>query len=512
MRLKRLILTVAVAGTLILSACDANSSNAKDQADGGTPTSGGAIRVGIPQAWGPLDSLELAGGISGRVVANNIYDTLLDVDADGEFIPELATAWKVSSDGLTYVFDLRGGVLFQDGTPFNADAVKAYWDRMMDPKLQCRCLSLIEPVSSVKATGEYQITFKLSTPVASFLALQVDTPGMIPSPTAVKRLGPKFTRAPVGAGPFAFVSQVTDDTLVLKRFDKYWKKNRPYLDRVTFKNFSDADGLLTAVQTSDVDIAVELPYSQVHTAKTASGVKVINMGELGVLRVSLNSERAPFKDLRARQAINYATDAEAISKAVNFGLAPTITHPFGAFYSKLEPKDYPKYDLAKAKDLVKQLGGSIDFQLTTSVTSKAWAQAAQAMWKEAGINAEIKLMDPNSQIAGLVSGNFQAGTSGYSGAWDPDLVAFDMFHSGANRNYPRMSDPEVDELLVQGRETTDAAKREQIYVQIANRLAIDLPYVWMYGMTKNAVTTPRVHGVPLNGDGMLRLTSVWATK
>jgi peptide/nickel transport system substrate-binding protein len=305
---------------------------------------------------------------------------------------------------------------------------------------------------------------------------------------------------------------VTDDTLTLQKFDKYWKADHPYLDGVTYKYISDNDTLLTAVQTGSVDIAAELPSAQVHTASTSPGVKVVNMGQLGVTRISLNWSKPPFNDIRARQAINYATDTDAINKALNFDLAPSITHPFSAFYPDLRVDNYPKYDLAKARELVNELGGHIDFQLTAASTTLAWAQAAQAMWKEAGINAEIQLMDSNAQIAGLVSGNFEAGTSGYSGAWDPDLVSYDMFYTGANRNYPRMSDPEVDKLLVEGRSGNDAAARQQIYTQIANKLGVDLPYVWMYGMSKNAVTTERVHNIPLNGDGMLRLTSVWVSE
>lgn len=161
-----------------------------------------------------------------RQVQNQIYDKLVDLDENLRIVPMLATSWRVEEDGKVYVFNLRQGVKFHDGTDFNAEAVKFNLDRYRSAPGSRRSgeLSLI---TNVQVVNPYTVRVTLREPFAPFLAILSDRSGMMVSPTAVQRLGADFGNNPVGTGPFKFVERRRQDRIVLARNENYWQRGLP---------------------------------------------------------------------------------------------------------------------------------------------------------------------------------------------------------------------------------------------------------------------------------------------
>jgi peptide/nickel transport system substrate-binding protein len=171
---------------------------------------------------------------------------------------------------------------------------------------------------------------------------------------------------------------------------------------------------------------------------------------------------------------------------------------------------YPAYDLAKAKQLVKELGG-LSFTLTilNSEANLQVAQALQAQWQKAGIHATIQQLEFNSLVASFYKGSFQAALNRWAGDFDPDGNTFRFFYSKSPGHYVHLNDPQLDQLLLQGRQTADKATRERIYKKVDERLAQDMPYAYLWAADWWRVTKPTVGGIPDNPDGVLSLTDAY---
>src|SRR5690554_4703323 len=251
------------------------------------PIRGGTLMVGLADDPPELDP-HLTSSNAARTVLHNIFATLVEVDADLQIQPELAERWEVSEDGRTYTFYLREGVTFHDGTPFDADAVAYNFDRMRDTDFGSARAGELVFVEGVSVDGPLQVTVTLSQPFGAFLPALASWSGMMVSPTAAEELGRDFGQALVGAGPFRFVERIRDDRVVLERFDDYFKDGLPYLDRVVYRPFVDAESRIVNLETGSIHIINTVPGRAVSRLQENDDINLSIVGGLGFRGMWIN--------------------------------------------------------------------------------------------------------------------------------------------------------------------------------------------------------------------------------
>jgi peptide/nickel transport system substrate-binding protein len=477
------------------------------------PKKGGSLSVALETDQTSLDPLAMSSFVE-RQGGMLLYDTLLTMDAKGNIVPNTAEKIETSEDATSFKLTLRKGVKFADGTDYDAAAVAKNFHRVMDPKNKCKCASEVAAIDRAEATGPLEVTVRMKTPAANFPATLADIVGMVVSPTAVDKLGAEFANQGVGAGPFKVREWRRGDRVVLERNDSYWRGPAP-LDEVVLRPIADSQTRYASLQAGNVDIIMNAAPKDVLDAQKQKTLQVFNPGSLGTLFVQLNLKAPDVSDVRVRQALAYAIDREAYNKVINGGLYKIASTPFGSGLAPHEQVDgYPKYDLARAKQLVADYGKPIKISLIVASTPAALlgGQALQQMWKKAGIESEVVPMEATQAIKSAFAHDYQAMAFRWAGGTDPDKNVYQFFHTGGAINLVNYSDPEMDKLLDSGRATVDPAARLKIYREISNKLAKDLPYLFLTYFENIAVASPAVKGLASVPDGLLRLGPVWKDK
>ena len=320
-----LLLGVAACGTATTPAPAATSAPAAAATSApATPaiTRGGTLRIGLDSDLTTMDP-HLSTAAVDRQVYQSIYNPLVRLDKDLTLKPELAQKWEFT-DPTTLVMNLRHGVKFQDGTDFNAQAVKVNFDRMMNPDTKSLRAAEISSVKEVQVVDDFTVKLLLKAPNAALLAVLSDRAGMMISPAAITKYGKDLARNPVGTGPFSFVEWVTGDHLSLKKFDGYWEKGAdgqslPYLDGVTYKPVTDATVRLTSLKTNTLDMINAIAAKDVAPMRTSKDPILDEVTGLGWQGYYVNDGVAPFNKVEVRQALNYALDRDSLAKNVLFG-------------------------------------------------------------------------------------------------------------------------------------------------------------------------------------------------
>jgi peptide/nickel transport system substrate-binding protein len=364
-RRARTRILAAAAGAAAAASLAACAAGAPGPASGGGGTAGGTITIGTEFPPGTLDPTTGTQG-SDLGYLNFVFDTLVQQNPQtGAIEPMLATSWKYLGGGrLELALFLRHGVKFQDGTPFNAQAVAGYSTAFIKAG---DIANLLQYVTSVTAAGQYEVIYHLSRQNAQLLDGLAGRAGMIPSPAAVKKEGANFGVHPVGAGPYSFVSQTQGASYDFTTFPGYW--NNAGVKRaanVDFKIFQSDTALVAAVRTGAVNVAFHLDPQDVSTLKAMRNLSVsVGPGtQFGL--AYFNSSRKPLNDPRVRLAFNLALNRPAIAETVTDGLGQVTTQPQApgtiGYVKSLDPA-WP-YDPAKAKSLMAQAGYANGASLT----------------------------------------------------------------------------------------------------------------------------------------------------
>ncbi len=483
---------------------------------GAAQVRGGTMRIGLDADNTTMDPHRSTAAVD-RQVYNNVYGKLVDIDAKFGIVPQLARSWEIRNGGLTYVFNLRQGVKFHDGSDFNADIVKWNFDRMRDPALASPRRSEIAPVKDVRVVDPYTVEITLTGPFAPFLSVLSDRAGMMVSKAAVEKYQDDFARHPIGTGPFSFVEWVKDDHMTLKRFEGYWEKGLPYLDAIIYRPIPDGSVRFTAMRTGQIDFMHQIAPKDVAAARAERGLAVSEIVSLWWQGIHLNNQVAPFSNKTIRQAMWYAVDRSVIQRVVYYGQGAVAWSPFppSMWAMDREFTDW-KRDVAKAKAKLAEGGMPNGFRFTV----KGWNQptqiqeleVVQAQLKDIGVDMKIELLEFGKLLADLNSHNFVALRIGWSGRPDPDGNAHVFLHSKGGLNRVRYVNPKMDELLDQARVESNSGKRKAFYTQVTRLAAEDAPYIWLYHDAEIKVWADRVKGFEHIGDGMIRLKRVWLEK
>jgi peptide/nickel transport system substrate-binding protein len=330
--------------------------------------------------------------------------------------------------------------------------------------------------------------------ISSFVVANVN---WIASPTALQKMGADaFRITPVGAGPFKVVSDELSSQLVLERNPDYFVKDRPYLDKLTVKSIGgDQPGYqaLLAGQGNVYEGMTTIPLLE--QAKKNSALVVTQQPATSPYVIQLNTKIPPFNDIRARQAIYYATNVEAIRQGLfkgNYPASQTFTADGGLFNHATIP-GYRTFDLQKAKDLVQQLGGlTVDLGTLKAYVADQVNTALQTQWEAAGIKTTIH----SDQLNGLVqnfSGKWQAMLQ-TAGAWDPAIGVGVGFRFNSTSPFSGVNDPTIDNLLQQAGQITDPAQRDALYLQVGQRISDQAYAPYILAFAPASVATKNVHG------------------
>lgn len=479
------------------------------------PVRGGQAVFGLEADWHPLDPLR-ADAVDDADVDGAIYGTLLDVSPEGEIEPGLAKGYTVSADGLTYDLALRSGMVFQDGTKFDAEAVKFNLDRELDPKNDCWCRAFISAIASVETKGPDHVILHLSKPYAPLpYSLAGIFGGLVASPTAIKKYGKDYANHPVGAGPFRFASQQPGNYITVERWSGYWDKDHPYLDKVTFRSIPDSQARYSSLLSGAIQSDENAAYRQVQEAKSNKSVVVQAIPGLGTIFVMFDVKHPPFDKEDARRAVGYATNFAVLNKGLYHDLYTPVQSPFppASWAHQRAVPGYPSYDLAKARAMVKQMGGlSFALQVQDSPDVVQLAEALQSEWRQAGMNVTIKQADQVAVINAAHDLTYQAEMYRWRGAVDPALDVSPFFSCNASFNHVGLCNKDLDALMQKGIAEQDHAKRLAIYHQVDAMLAQIFPYDFLYVADWWRILSPHLHGVPPMPDNSLDLTHAWLSK
>jgi peptide/nickel transport system substrate-binding protein len=497
--------------------------------DSGKPKYGGSLVYGIEgesNGWNPAVSQWAQPGMT---VASSVFDPLMAWGPNYDTEPYLAQSMTHSADYLTWTITLRPGITFSDGEALDANALKIDLDAVKAGPLTGNGIA---PVNSFTVTGPLTVTASLSIPWVAFPTVLTGQDGYIAAP---KMIESKDTQTPIGTGPFIFSSWTPNSQFVAKRNPHYWRKGLPYLDQVTFKPITDGETAMAALLGGDIDMWMtaldQFRTKMIAQANRGSIQLVYGRGETEENLTMLNTQAAPFNDLRMRQAMAYATDQKGWAKEAGVDPATIATGPFAPGSKWYIPVDYPKYDLAKAQSLVKSYEadhGPVSFTLdcNSDTIVAQTCQILQAQWEKAGMNVKIATSDENGLISNAISGTYQATIWRQFGEEDPD--ADYAWWDSANSHPPlaldmaRNVDPTLDSAMQNGRTSHIEKERQLDYITAARQLDIDLPYIWLNHTVWTVGATNRVRGfdnttLPDGGktdavtSGVERVTQLWLT-
>jgi peptide/nickel transport system substrate-binding protein len=472
---KPLVALCAVGAALALVACGSKSSGTSTSSSTtAKATKGGSLTVledsAFAGAWpAGLDPATNTNGAANQPYMNSIYGQLFKLNEQGKIVPELATGYSFADGGKTVNIKLRQGVKFSDGTAFDADAV--VFNIKRDLKSTCTCRPTW-PVKSVAAQGTDTVVLNFTAPYAAVIASFVDSnANWTASPTALKKLGEKkFRITPVGAGPFKVVSNKLSSELVLERNPTYYKQGRPFLDKLTFKSIGGDQAAYQALQAGQAQAYEGMSTPQLVQQASKNGkLKVTQQLSTSPYFMQLNTTIPPFNNAKARQAIYYASDSEAIRSHIFNNMYEStqgFTGPGGLFYEPKVP-GYRTYDLDKAKALVKELGGlTVNLGTINVLVAKESMQALQSQWQQAGIKVKINSYDLTGLIQAFQTKKWQAMLQ-TAGSYDPAQGVGVAFRMSSLSPFSGIKDKKLDGMLGAGAGTLDEGKRKQIYDELA---------------------------------------------
>ncbi len=471
------------------------------------------LKIGLQDDVDFLDPARSRSYVS-RVVFASLCDKLIDTTPDLKFVPQLALSWTWSADNKTLTLKLRPGVTFQDGEPFDAEAVKYNLDRYRTLPDSLR-KSEIASIDRVDAVDPLTVNLVLKQPDAALVAQLTDRSGMMMAPKATATGNPAAD--PVCSGPYRFVERVAQDRIVLDRFPAYWNAGAYHVDRVTFMPIPDTTVRLANLQSGGLDMIERMAATDVKTAEADPKLQVLSIPGLGFMSLEFNvtgpDARTPMgQDKRVRQAFDLAIDRDALNGAVYEGRYTPAYQPFAPASPYHIDRPVPGRDVEGSKALLKAagIGAPVTVKMTVGndTTSQQMGQVIQAMTAEAGFDVQLQTTEFATLLAQGQAGTFQVLMEAWSGRVDPDGNIHQFVTCKAGLNDMKYCNPAVDALLNGARSVTDVAERKAKYASAMAIIADDKPITYLDFEPRIFGATVALHGFVPHPDGMIRLQNV----
>jgi len=447
-----------------------------------------------------------------------VFNGLVKYDKDINLAPDLAQSWEITEDGLVIIFHLKKNVLWHDGHPFSSRDVEFTYKKLIDPNVKTPYSGDFERIQSLEALDDYTIKVTYKEPFAP--ALSSWGMPIIPKHLLEKENlnNTKFSRSPVGTGPYKFKSWKTQEKIELVSNHNYFEK-RPYIDRYIYRIIPDESTIFLELQTQGLDSAGLSPLQFIRQTDSEFFKKYyrkFRLHSFGYTYLGYNLNDPKFKDKRVRQALNYAVDKQEIIDMVLLGLGKVATGPFmpdsWAYNKEVVPLDF---NPQKARELLREAGwqnsnhdgwlekGGENFEFTILVNQGneerlKVAQIIQKRLKDIGIKVKIKVLEWSVFLTEFIDKkNFEAVLLGWSLGRDPDN--YDIWHSSKTKegefNFIGYKNEEVDRLLVEARRIFDQEKRRAYYCRIHSIIYDEQPYMFLYIADILSILHSRFQGV-----------------
>lgn len=513
-KLLALFLALVMVGA-VLPGCGDGSKDPGGQGNNGKtgePVKGGEITVGIAQDLD--DSLDphqtVAAGT--REVLFNIFEGLVKPNSDGEMIPAVAEKYTLSEDGTTYTFTLREGVKFHNGQTVTAEDVVYSINRCAAvPEGQEKPLvAAFSAVKSVEALDEKTVAVTIAQRDLEFISYM--TAAIIPADYENQ------DTAPVGTGPFKFVSRTPQQDFVMERFEDYWGAPA-WLDKVTYKICENADALVMNLNGGSIDLCAHLTSAQ--ASQLNQNFQVLEGTMNLVQAIYLNNQAKPFDNQLVRQALCYAIDRQGIMDMVADGHGTAVgssIYPAFAKYFLPELVDKYPHDVAKAKELLAQAGYPDGFDMTISVPNNYQphmdtAEVVAEQLREAGINVTIQPVEWSTWLDTIYNGRqFQATVVGVDAANMTARAMLERFTSDYGKNFINYNNPAYDALFQQAINAQDEATQTDLYKQMETMLADTAANVYIQDLCDLVAMRQDLGGLKFYPIYVLDLSTVYLTQ
>jgi peptide/nickel transport system substrate-binding protein len=502
---------------------------------GGTPTDGGTLKIAMATDPLCLDPHAISSDVE-QILGHVQFDNLTYLGKDGTPSPWLATHWTISPDGKTYTFDLRKGVTFSDGTAFDAQAVVANFEHMLDPDTRSPLAGpYIAPYKSAKVINPYKLQVDLSTPYSPFLYVLAQGWLGMESPKAIAEDTPaQLCEHPVGSGPFVLQSYTKNvGATYVKRQGYDWgppalgQSGGAHLDGIDVSWVAQDSVRNSALLGGQYQLSGYVPAQNAAAIKSNGGYVYENINRIGwPFTLDFNTSKAPLNDLQVRKAIVLGVNTQQIVATAAFGQHKAATGYLDDVTKFYDPSAVlPPFDRDQANQLLDADGWQtkdsdgyrtkdgkvleLHVPVSNAGTTSPVYELVQAQLKEIGIKLDIDLVPPTQLTTQRYDGDYDL----LGGVWHtntPDVLYIkyassqipDAKHLG--QNLAHLSDPKLDSLLEEARETTDTKRLTQLYSQAQKQLNGDYPglpiyqnsVLWAFSTKLHDVVVDTSHGTP----------------
>lgn len=451
----------------------------------GGPVAAEKIRIGSPYATSTLDPMRSANAGSIETFGQ-LYSRLLRIDETGALAPGLAESWDVTEGGKVVTLKLRDAK-FSNGDPITADDVVFSLVRIRDTP-DSAYPAPMQQLDKAEAVDAKTVKLTLKHPFAPFLGnLEVFNVGIVSKKDVEARGDKAFTENVVTSGPYMVEKWVPNDRLILAPNPNYWRTGYPKNDGAELIEIGDSNTRVSMMLSGELDAAREIPWSQVAELQSKENISMPMEPSTVIYTVLMNQAKAPFDNIKFRQAAAMALDTTAISKAVTFGNAPPANSTLPKALKFYDPNlKLNGFDLAAAKAAIAESGydgREISIMIADAPEAQQQAVLMQALWGQIGIKSKIEKTDAGTFWTRLTGGDYDVTpTWWYNETTDPDLaVRWAVCGTCGNKSYYTGYDnPKVDALVEAGATELDETKRGQIYAEIQQITTAEVANIPLY--------------------------------
>jgi peptide/nickel transport system substrate-binding protein len=486
---------------------------APTQAAPAQAASGGASQTFRMAIGVDPDSLDPAGQTTTTVqnILDYIVEPLVRMKPDGKVEPALAEKWDMTPDGKSYTFTLRKGVKFHDGATFDAKAVKASFDRILNPNMKVPLRAPIDVIQSVEPVDDSTVRFVLKSTFPPFVDALAGSQYAIVSPSTAQKFPDTYNEEPVGTGPYTFKERKKGESVTLARHEGYWGQ-KPYYGSVQFRVVPEAATRESLILAGQVEAMILPPVADIPKLQTNNQVKVLLAPSNRTIFIAIDVARpGAVQNQKVRQAMNYAVDKDGIIKAVLFGAAEKMDAPMAnVLFGYSKAGDYA-YDPNKAKQLLQESGaGSVSIKMLHPTGRYVQdAQAAQAVagnLRDVGINVETATSDWPTYLAtinvaadkGTADAHLLGWAPGFMDAYQAMVQFQKASHPPSGLATSHYTDPRVEELLGKAQTDPNQEARAKAYAEASKIVWDDAPWIFLW-----VQKFPIVHSVKVKNIGSL---------